>query len=170
VVELALSKKKQMAYKGRKRCAKRTERDTREGASRKGDKEAPIQKQLDEMIDALKLICFRISDDAWSLITRHWKPHQRDRIRKYLAGHADSNVLIPITARYSLCCHIECKSDAGGLHGAQRGLAEKLPFQITRTPKKSEEILYRFMDDAEKIKKILKQEGFGNEANNVALD
>ena len=168
--ELALSKKKQTAYKGGKRRLKRLERDKREGASRKGDKEAPLQKQLDDMIDALKMVCFRISDEAWNLITTHWEPRQRDRIRKYLAGHADTNALIPISNRYSLCCHVECKSDAGGLHGVQKGLAEKLPFQITRTPKKSQEIIYRFMDDAEKIKKILEREGFDNDQDNLNID
>jgi len=170
VNDLEFSKKKQTKSRGGKRRVKRAERDAKEGASRKGDKEAPLQKQLDDMIDALHLVCFRISDAAWRLIVTHWKPYQADQARKYLAGHADSNVLIPITNRYSLCCHVECKSDIGRLHGVQKGLAEKLPFQITRTPKKSQEIIYRFMDDAEKIKKILEREGFDNDQDNLNID
>jgi len=158
--EAQFSKGKQTAYKKKRKYVKRAERDEKEGKSSPLVSENMLQKQLDEDV-MVRNICFiRIPDAVWRIVKKYAREWEMKEASNCMAGRADTVLYEKVCKNYSLSCHIELKSDKGTLHGAQKYFAKYLPFHISRSSAKTDEIIQRFEKDVVKIREILKREGF----------
>jgi len=77
-------------------------------------------------------------------------------MRAALAGIPDNTCKIPITDKYSLCLNLELKTRTQ-LHGKQVRNANEQFWQIAQTHEQAQKIIDMFIEDSERIKKILKK-------------
>jgi len=116
--------------------------------------EAALQKFTDDYLAAKGLSYIRLPDRLWGVLHRALSktyPGVLWGLRKALGGLPDNTVFIPINDRYSLALHLELKTKSG-LHGQQKVQARELPWQIAQTPEDVQQIVDRFIEDAEDMK------------------
>ena len=160
--ELKFSKANQTKSKGSKKRVSRAERDAIEGKAEKGMTEAELQHFADKLIWGMGIQCIRMPDNAHKVIQRHGNQGVKNEVAKWLGGHADCNLVAKLTDKYSLCCHIELKSELGQLHGKQKDRARELPFHICRSHDKVQEKVQEFLYDVKALRAALKgAEGLG---------
>jgi len=143
--ELPLSKKKQLAYKSKRK-------DTPPGAK----KEDAVQCAVNEILEMKQIDYIRIPDHLWFWIKTKCPTWLLMLCSKHLAGWCDNIPIIPVTPKYGLVCLLECKSAKGKTHGKQKRMAKRLNYQIIRSPEDAVKVIMQFEKDAEKIKELLK--------------
>ena len=106
----------------------------------------------------------RFPDGFWQYIhnsINKIKPYFKKLCSDSFAGYPDNMVFDNLTDKYLIALPIEAKSKTGKLNGnKQKRYAKKLNYQIPRSPEQAMTLINEYEKDVEKIKKILKENGF----------
>jgi len=149
--ELKFSKRKQTASRGNKRKLRISEIRKKEGYC--DAPESAIQKQCDDLLKIYRerygMESMRMPDCVWRYLKQHAPAYIVKEASEWMAGFADHNVFMRLTDKYSLALHLELKSKTGRLHGKQKNKSDKIPYQISRSPEKTVEILNKMIKDIE---------------------
>lgn len=142
---MQITKASQTAYKGRKR-------PKASGCLT----EEPVQKQLNDMLAAHGIWQVRIADGFFRWIKMNAPAGIQRWFFGMFGGIPDSLAMIKVSDKYMLCCPIECKSKTGQRHGKQKHWESKnIPFQISRSPETSIEIVDMFLKDVDTVRGFL---------------
>lgn len=132
--ELLLSKKKQLAYKQKRKNPKVT------------ISESALQKQCDDTLDGYRIIYLRIPNWVWKWLKQNAPVSLMNYMSTRFAGMPDSIAIKPLKGKYNLALCLELKTEKGRLHGKQKRWAKELNVQISRSPedtiKEIEEFYY----------------------------
>ena len=111
--------------------------------------ESDLQKQLNDMFDALNIWNLRFPDGFF----RYIKMKAPMGIQRFFfgifGGIPDSLPMIKVSDKYMLCCPVELKNAKGQLHGKQKHWEHKgIAVQISKSPEQNIDIVERFQADA----------------------
>lgn len=121
-------------------------------------KESDLQIAADDYLQYKQIRFFRIPDNFWKWFHVNATQPILKWFRWAFGGMADNTCFIPISDKYSLCLHLELKTQdkkgnqVGKLHGRQKVEARELPWQIATNTNKIVEIINKFEKDAESLR------------------
>lgn len=144
-----ISKSSQLKYRGRKHPKKYGVK-----------KEAPLQKQLNDLLNLHNIPFFRIPDGFWSWLHGYSNATQgmKREISHYFAGWPDNIAFISLKPGICLALMLELKSKDGKLEKSQRKRDKKTPFVVSRTPEENIAYIEEFVKLADKLKGGLQDE------------
>lgn len=126
--------------------------------------ETPVQNFIDNYLKCKGLFYLRFPDGFWQYIhnpINKIKVYFKKLCSDSFAGYPDNMVFENLTDKYLIALPIEAKSKTGKLNGnKQKRYAKKLNYQIPRSEDEARILVDNFEKDIEKIKKILKENGF----------
>jgi hypothetical protein len=130
-----LSKKSQLAYRGRKARKGTLSAAIADNGLRVP--EAALQGQAEDMLDAIGLEWRRVPDNLWRYLKQSAPAHIVKQLADRWKGKPDLLILLPIGGGYSLCKEIEIKALRGKLSPAQEDYIARMPVEICRTPEQT---------------------------------
>jgi len=145
-MELKFSKKKQTAYKEKRKNPK------------VHIAEDELQKQCNDVLEAYRIRYIRLPDWVWLWLKKSAPMSIMNYMSKVFTGMPDNIAILPLNDKYNLALCLELKTETGKLHGKQKHWSKELKVQISRNPDETIAIIEQFVSDAEKIKTILSED------------
>lgn len=119
-------------------------------------KEADLQRQANDMLNAYQIKYIRIPDSIHAWITKNAPEEVKIFFRHVFGGIPDNVCLIPITEKYNLALCLELKSATGKLHGKQKHWKKELAVQISRSTTETIGIIEEYLEEAAYLKEVYK--------------
>jgi hypothetical protein len=130
--------------------------------------EALLQKQAEEELQLRGIQYMRIDDGFWRWLHMAASQLSAGRhlrwFRWMFGGWPDLTCFIPIKGKpYSLCLHLELKTQdekgraVGRLHGRQKTQSRRLPWQVSRSSRQTDEILLEFIRFSEEVSEAINE-------------
>jgi hypothetical protein len=141
--ESPFSKKKQLAYKEKRKNPKVT------------ISEDALQKQCNDVLEAYRIRYLRLPDWLWLWLKKNAPMNILNYMSKVFTGMPDNIAILPLNDKYNLALCLELKTEKGQQHGKQKHWSKELKVQLSRNPDETIAIIESFLEDAEKLKELL---------------